>query len=186
VTLPQPGHNEIDWSMSDACAWLVSVFDQADAPGVTASRGRFDQAVRSKVGGLPRPFWWLWLGTLINRAGTFINRFLMLYLTGPRHITVATAGTVLTVLGVGSMLSQPIGGVLTDRYGRRATLAASLTATAAMLLCLSMARSLSAIVAAVFVLGLSRTCIGPRRWPPWPTSWTRIVANRRTHCSSGR
>jgi len=132
----------------------VLVLDRSDADTEASSAGALRRAVQQRVGGLPRPFWWLWLGTLINRAGTFINPFFMLYLTGPRHITVATAGTVLTVLGVGSMLSQPIGGVLTDRYGRRATLAASLTATAAMLLCLSMARSLWAIVAAVFVLGL--------------------------------
>ena len=33
--------------------------------------------------GMTQPLWWLWLGTLINRAGTFISPFFMLYLTRP-------------------------------------------------------------------------------------------------------
>ena len=91
---------------------------------------------------------------MVNRAGTFIEPFFVLYLTGPRHVSVSTTGTVLAVWGVGSLISQPIGGVLTDRFGRRATLAASLTATALALLALSAARSLLLITAVVFVLGL--------------------------------
>jgi MFS family permease len=103
---------------------------------------------------LPTPFWWLWLGTLINRAGTFIEPFFVLYLTGPRHQSVTTAGLVLTVWGVGSVISQPVGGVLTDRYGRRATLAVSLSATAVVLFALSFARPLWLIAVLVFALGL--------------------------------
>jgi MFS family permease len=109
--------------------------------------------VHGQVGGLPRAFWWLWLGTLVNRAGTFIEPFFVLYLTGPRHLSVQTAGAVLTVWGVGSLLSQPIGGFLTDRFGRRATLGASLTATAAALFALSFARDLALITVLVLVLG---------------------------------
>lgn len=103
--------------------------------------------------GLPSGFWWLWVGTLVNRAGTFIEPFFVLYLTGPRHVSVSTTGAVLAVWGVGSLLSQPIGGVLTDRFGRRGTLAASLTASALALLALSAARSLVLITVLVFVLG---------------------------------
>ncbi|MDT4946017.1 MAG: hypothetical protein QOH14_2750 [Pseudonocardiales bacterium] len=105
-------------------AALVAVENAAAAPS-------FRGVLTAQTGGLPGPFWWLWLGTLVNRAGTFIEPFFVLYLTGPRHVSVQTAGIVLTVWGMGSLLSQPIGGVLTDRFGRRATLAASLTATAA-------------------------------------------------------
>lgn len=105
------------------------------------------------TGGLPNAFWWLWLGTLVNRAGTFIEPFFVLYLTGPRHISVQTTGAVLTVWGFGSLISQPIGGVLTDRFGRRATLAGSLAATSATLLALSFAHRLVVIAALVLVLG---------------------------------
>ncbi|MFN2517496.1 MAG: MDR family MFS transporter [Jatrophihabitantaceae bacterium] len=107
----------------------------------------------SSTGGLPAPFWWLWLGTLVNRAGTFIEPFFVLYLTGPRHVSVRTAGVILAVWGVGSVLSQPIGGFLTDRFGRRTTLAASLGATSMTLFTLSFARSLFLIGILVLVLG---------------------------------
>jgi MFS family permease len=95
----------------------------------------------------------LWLGNLVNRAGTFIEPFFVLYLTGPRHVSAQTAGVVLTVWGVGALLSQPIGGFLTDRFGRRSTLAASLTVTAGTLFVLSFARSLWLIGALVLLLG---------------------------------
>lgn len=103
--------------------------------------------------GLPNAFWWLWLGSLVNRAGTFIEPFFVLYLTGPRHVSSQTAGVVLTVWGFGALLSQPIGGFFTDRFGRRSTLAASLTVTAATLFALSFARSLWLIGALVLLLG---------------------------------
>ncbi len=122
------------------------------APG--PGPGPLRALLSSQLGGLPRPFWWLWLGTLINRAGTFIEPFFVLYLTGPRHQSVTTAGVILAVWGTGSLISQPVGGVLTDRYGRRSTLAASLSATSLVLLALSFARPLWLIAALVFVLGL--------------------------------
>jgi len=115
--------------------------------------GRLRRNLNSRTSGLPRPFWWLWLGTLINRAGTFIEPFFVLYLTGPRHVSVQTAGIVLTVWGFGGLLSQPIGGFFTDRFGRRSTLAASLTVTAVTLFALSFARPLWLIAALVLLLG---------------------------------
>jgi MFS family permease len=129
------------------------VRDVAQLDDVAPSRRGVAALVHGQVGGLPRAFWWLWLGTLVNRAGTFVEPFFVLYLTGPRHLSVQTAGAVLTVWGVGSLLSQPLGGFLTDRFGRRATLAASLSATAATLFGLSFARNLAVIGVLVLVLG---------------------------------
>ena len=105
------------------------------------------------TGGLPAPFWWLWLGTLVNRAGTFVEPFFLLYLTGPRHESARTAGLVLTAWGVGSVLSAPIGGYLTDRFGRRATLGFSLGVTAAALMGLGAVRNLALITVLGFVVG---------------------------------
>ncbi|MDQ1751064.1 MAG: hypothetical protein QOE71_2120 [Pseudonocardiales bacterium] len=128
----------------------VELLNADVAPPHRWLRDRLDD----QIGGLPNAFWWLWLGTLVNRAGTFIEPFFVLYLTGPRHISVTTAGLVLTIWGLGSLISQPVGGVLTDRYGRRTTLAASLTATAMALFSLSFARPLWVIAVLVFLLGL--------------------------------
>jgi MFS family permease len=123
-----------------------------DSPPV-APPSRWRLFMDRRTGGLPGPFWWLWLGTLVNRAGTFIQPFFVLYLTGPRGVSVRTAGVVLTLWGVGSLLSQPLGGFLTDRFGRRPTLAASLAATAAALAALGVVRGLPAIAALGFAVG---------------------------------
>src|SRR5690348_9916751 len=124
--------------------------DTVDAPPRRGLRRLID----AQTGGLPRAFWWLWLGTLVNRAGTFIEPFFVLYLTTARGVSIQTTGLVLTVWGFGSLLSQPIGGVLTDRFGRRATLAGSLAATAASLFALGLARDLATITVLVLVLGI--------------------------------
>lgn len=110
--------------------------------------------LRSHVGGLPRPFWYLFAGTLVNRTGSFIAPFLALYLTGSREFSVSQAGVVLSLLGLGSAVSQPVGGVLVDRIGRRRTMVLGLTSSAVTLLVLGAADGLPAIAAAALAYGL--------------------------------
>src|SRR5215469_2695468 len=90
-------------------------------PAATFTAPRAVRFARRAAGGLPRPFWVLWAGTLVNRLGTFVEPFLALYLTGTRHLSLAEAGAVLAAYGAGSVPSQLIGGSLSDRIGRRAT-----------------------------------------------------------------
>ncbi|MDP4506142.1 MDR family MFS transporter [Nonomuraea turcica] len=110
--------------------------------------------LRSQVAGLPRPFWALWGGTLVNRLGTMVVPFTGVYLTQARGLSVTAAGLVMAVFGAGSLLSQLLAGVLTDRVGRRATLSGGMLATAASMLALGYSTSLPAILASMFVLGL--------------------------------
>ena len=106
------------------------------------------------VGGLPRSFWFLWAGTLVNRAGAFVTPFLALYLTGARDISVTQAGLVLSLLGLGSAIGQPVGGVLADRIGRRRTMVLGLLSSAVTLLVLGAATGVLAVAAAAFAYGL--------------------------------
>ncbi|MFI6176934.1 MDR family MFS transporter [Nonomuraea sp. NPDC051191] len=110
--------------------------------------------LRSQIGGLPRPFWALWSGTLVNRLGTLVMPFTGVYLTHSRGMSVTAVGLVMGVYGAGSLLSQILAGVLTDRVGRRVTLSGGMLATAATMLALGYSSSLPAIVASMFVLGL--------------------------------
>jgi len=87
---------------------------------------------------LPRPFWALWAGTLVNRLGTMVMPFTGVYLTQARGFSVVVAGIAMTLFGVGSLISQLVAGLLADRIGRRATLSGSLPA----------------ILAGMFTLGL--------------------------------
>lgn len=129
------------------------------AAGVTAALpGR---RLTRHLRGLPRPFWYLWAGTLFNRVGSFVVPFLALYLTGSRGVTVGEAGLVLSVLGLGSAVSQPVGGVLADRIGRRRTIVLGLVSSAAALLVLGAAEGLPAIGAAALAYGLCLDLMRP-------------------------
>ena len=117
--------------------------------------------LRTRLGGLPRSFWMLWTGTLVNRLGMLVLPFLALYLTSDRGLSVAAAGTILALLGVGQVFSQLIGGVLTDRIGRRATLTGGLLATGAIMLALGYLDRLELIAGAALLLGLALDVFRP-------------------------
>ncbi|MGP3930889.1 MDR family MFS transporter [Nonomuraea sp. KM88] len=110
--------------------------------------------LQSMVGGLPRPFWALWGGTLVNRLGTMVVPFTGVYLTQSRGLSLAAAGLVMGVYGAGSLLSQLLAGILTDRIGRRATLSGGMVATAVSMLALGYSSTLPAILVSMFALGL--------------------------------
>ncbi|MFC5753410.1 MDR family MFS transporter [Actinomadura rugatobispora] len=116
--------------------------------------GRVAAFLAPRLGGLPRPFWVLWSGQLLNRLGTMVEPFLGLYLTTVRGLSLVQAGAVMAVLGAGSLAGQLAGGALADRIGRRATLTAATVATGAGMLALGYAEGLPAIITAAFVLGL--------------------------------
>ncbi|WP_242608871.1 MDR family MFS transporter [Actinomadura formosensis] len=116
--------------------------------------GRLAAFLHPRVGGLPRHFWVLWAGTLLNRLGTMVEPFLGLYLTTARGLSLAQAGVVLAVLGAGSLGGQMAGGALADRLGRRATLTLATVGTGTAMLALGYAQGFAAIVAAALLLGV--------------------------------
>lgn len=117
--------------------------------------GRAVRFARRMTGGLPRPFWMLWAGTLVNRLGVFVEPFLALYLTSARHLPLGQAGAMLAAYGAGSVLSQPFGGALADRIGRRATLAGGMLANGVALIGLGYARGLMPLAVAVVFAGFT-------------------------------
>jgi MFS family permease len=106
------------------------------------------------IEGLPRGYWLLWMGTLINRLGGFVVPFLTLYLTGQRGVAVSQAALMVSLLGAGSFIAQLTGGELTDRLGRRPMMLASFFITPIFMILLGLARSLWLIAACTFLLGL--------------------------------
>ncbi|WP_239100922.1 MDR family MFS transporter [Microbispora amethystogenes] len=110
--------------------------------------------LRSRAGGLPRPFWVLFGGSFVNRLGTMVEPFIGVYLTQARGLPLATAGLVMTMFGVGSLLAQPVAGWLSDHLGRRATLTGGMVATAVTMLALGYTTSVPGLVAGMLVLGI--------------------------------
>jgi MFS family permease len=111
------------------------------------------RALHTWAGGLPATFWTLWVGTLINRIGSFVTPFLALYLTTGRGLSVAAAGALVAATGAGSVLSQPLGGALADRIGRRPTLCGGLLGCAASI-------TLLALVHPVWLLAVAAALVG--------------------------
>jgi MFS family permease len=103
--------------------------------------------------GLPRTFWYLWTGALINRLGGFVYTFLALYLTQARHFSIAQAGLMVSLYGAGSVASGPVGGFLADQLGRRVTMLGGYVLGAAAMLQLGFARSHWHIAVATLLLG---------------------------------
>ncbi|SCG54185.1 Predicted arabinose efflux permease, MFS family [Micromonospora inositola] len=108
---------------------------------------------RDTTGGLPRAFWYLWTGTLINRLGSFVLVFLAIYLTQERGFSASQAGLVLGLWGVGGAVGTTVGGTLADRWGRRPTLLTAHLGAATMMLALGLARPLWAVALGALLLG---------------------------------
>ena len=113
-----------------------------------ASRPGLWRAIRS----LPRPVWLLFLGSFINRFGSFVITFLVLYLVHLGY-SPAEAGFAVSAYGVGALASAPVGGLLADRLGRRNAIAVSMFSAAAAAMALSIVRSLPAVIVLTAVFG---------------------------------
>lgn len=86
--------------------------------------------------GLPRTYWLLWTGMLLNRLGGAVFCLLSVYLTHERGLSPELAGLVLSLYAAGSTVAGPLGGVLADRLGRRATLIAGTACAGTLMLAL--------------------------------------------------
>jgi MFS family permease len=113
------------------------------------------------AGGLPRTFWYLWTGTLINRVGGFVVIFLTIYLTTVRHFSPSQAGLIMGLWSAGGAAGSMIGGVAADRLGRKPTLLASQVLTAAVLLVMAFMTSYWVVAALGLLLGLAANATRP-------------------------
>ncbi|MFK8907572.1 MDR family MFS transporter [Streptomyces sp. YS-3] len=119
------------------------------------------RAAQESVSGLPREFWWLWTSTLINRLGAFVATFMTLYLTHERGYSASYAGLVVSLHGLGGVISSLGAGVLTDRLGRRPTMMIAQTSTAFSVALLGFMTDPAAIVAVAFLVGMASNASRP-------------------------
>ncbi|MFC4146451.1 MFS transporter [Micromonospora mangrovi] len=113
------------------------------------------------AGGLPAPFWYLWSGLLVNRAGAFAVLFLSLYLTDARGASESLAGAVVGAYGAGGAVGVLLGGVLADRWGRRATLLAAHLGAAGLMTALAFSRQLGVIAVLAALVGVLHSMPSP-------------------------
>ncbi|HKG92785.1 MAG TPA: MFS transporter [Gemmatimonadaceae bacterium] len=114
----------------------------------------------SHVRALTPAAWALLIGTFVNRFGSFVIAFLVLYVA-QRGYSATQAGAALSLYGIGSILAALAGGHVADHFGRRNAIAASMFASAAVMLLLSRAESLPAILALSGLAGFAAELYRP-------------------------
>ncbi|MFI2226493.1 MDR family MFS transporter [Streptomyces fradiae] len=113
------------------------------------------------MSGLPGGFWWLWLSTLVNRTGAFVLTFLSLFLTQELGFSGWYAGLVVALHGLGGIAGSPLGGMLSDRWGRRPTMVTGHLAAAAGAASLAVVTSPWAVAAVVLLMGVAMQSVRP-------------------------
>ena len=111
-------------------------------------------AYREAFSGLNRAVWLLALTTLVNRSGTMVLPFLILYLTQKQGFETTDAGKALGIYGLGGVLGSYLGGWLCDRMPPRRVMVGSLAFAGIGFILLGQLDSRPAILTTVFLLAI--------------------------------
>lgn len=98
--------------------------------------------------------WRLAIATLVNRSGTMVLPFLILFLTEERGFSPVEAGRTLALYGVGGLLGAFLGGWLCDRVAPRRVMIASLVLTGCGFLILGRLEARWALALAIFLVSV--------------------------------
>jgi MFS family permease len=110
---------------------------------------------------LPRNVWLISGATLINRAGSMVLPFLALYLTQGIGASAAEAGIVLTIYGVGALITAPFVGKLSDRIGAMNVMKTSLLSSGVVFLIFPFFDKYYSILVLVFILSILSEAFRP-------------------------
>ncbi|MFP5261592.1 MAG: MDR family MFS transporter [Blastocatellia bacterium] len=111
--------------------------------------------------GMPKEVWVLFTAALVNRMGTMVLPFLVLYLTQSAGLSPKQAGLTLILYGVGALVTAPLSGRLSDRLGPLRIMKASLFLSGAFLFAFPLARSFAAILAITIIWAISNEALRP-------------------------
>ena len=110
---------------------------------------------------LPREIWILFAATLVNRCGTMVLPFLVLYLTRELKISASHAALALTVYGIAALLTMPVSGWLSDRFGSLLVMRGSLLLSGFMLFLFPLAHHFAAILGITFAFAILNESVRP-------------------------
>ncbi|HUF10558.1 MAG TPA: MFS transporter [Rhodothermales bacterium] len=117
-------------------------------------------SIVTSIRAFKREAWILYAGTFINRFGSFVIVFLILYLTGKGY-SVEQAGFAVGVYGVGTLIASLVGGQLADHLGRRSTIALSMFSAAVVMMAFPLAERYWNLVTLAGLAGLTSELYRP-------------------------
>jgi MFS family permease len=112
------------------------------------------------VRSMPPAAWVLFGGSFVNRLGSFVLIFLVIWLTEEGY-SPAQAGAAVSCYGLGALVASLLGGYLADRIGRRNATAVSMFSAAVTMLALSQAETLAVVLALSALAGLTSELYRP-------------------------
>jgi MFS family permease len=137
----------------------------------------------------PRQFWLMFWGLLLSTSGaSMIWPFLLIYITGKLDLPLTTAGTLITINAVSSVISSFIAGSLADRLGRKWVMVVSLLADAALFVLMIQADNYASFAILMAARGFSNPLyrvsadamladLIPEADRPEAYAWIRMVSN---------
>jgi predicted MFS family arabinose efflux permease len=117
---------------------------------------------RQAYSGLSRSTWLLCIVMLVNRSGTMVFPFMTIYLTRPAMgYSIAQAGLVIGIFGLGAICGGFLGGRLTDRWGFHRVQLTALVGGGILFFILGQVRSYPSICVCTFLLSLVNDAFRP-------------------------
>ncbi|MEO8433238.1 MAG: MFS transporter [Acidobacteriota bacterium] len=113
------------------------------------------------LSGLPREVWILFIATLVNKAGSMVLPFFVLYLTRDAGFSARQASFLVLLYGSGSLCGALLSGKLSDAVGPIRIMRGSLLGTGVILFAFPYARSLPAIAAMTVLLAFVAEAFRP-------------------------
>ena len=116
---------------------------------------------RSAYAGLPLKIWLLSAIMLINRAGTMVLVFFVLYLTNVFGYSSQTAGGIISISALGGIAGALVGGWYSDRFGSVRAQLLFLTLSALQFLVLMQMTSLVGVTSMLVILMFFNEAVRP-------------------------
>ncbi|MGB5896093.1 MAG: MFS transporter [Ignavibacteriaceae bacterium] len=110
---------------------------------------------------IPRNIWLLSTASLINRMGMMVLPFIVLYAVEELNASPSEAGIVLAVYGIGSLITSPFAGKLSDKLGAVKLMEISLILTGVFLFAYSMVTDLYLFILLSFIFAVISEAFRP-------------------------
>lgn len=110
----------------------------------------------------PYPIWAMTGGMFINTfGGSMVFPIFSLYFTEKFDLSLTQAGLLLMMFVLGGFIGQPLGGYLTDRFGRKGIMVFALCAEAVFSMGMAFAPNVAFLAVDIALFGLTVPMFGP-------------------------